>query len=120
MSYAVQMKTFILSLLALALGACSSVEMINSPTTSSDGGCTVTVWPTRAQAVKRGELEELCIINGTSAFSFSHTVATAIAKHKSKACECGASNVYIESRRETGLEVATVTMVAFRFVKKPN
>nr|MBL8412739.1 hypothetical protein [Dechloromonas sp.] len=113
------MKKPLLSLLALSLAACSSVEMINAPTTSSDGGCTVTVWPTRAQAIKRGEIEELCIINGSSAFSFTHTVATAIAKHKSKACDCGASNVYIESRRETGLEVATVTMVAFRFVKPP-
>lgn len=64
-----------------------------------------------------GEIEELCIINGTSSGSFSHSVATAIAKHKDKACACGATNVYVESRREGTLDVASVTLVAFKVVK---
>lgn len=109
-------NALLISIACLVVAGCSSVEMIDGPRTSTDGGCTVTVWQTRAQAVKRGEIEELCIINGTSQFSFSHTVGTAIEKHKSKACSCGANNVFIESRQETGWHLATVTMVAFRFV----
>ncbi|OQA30070.1 MAG: hypothetical protein BWY57_03064 [Betaproteobacteria bacterium ADurb.Bin341] len=50
--------------------------------------------------------------------SFVHTVATAIEKHKNKACACGATDVYIQSRIETGWDIAQVTMVAFRYKSK--
>lgn len=53
------------------------------------------VFSSLESAKANGEIEELCIITGTSSGSFSHTVATAIKKHKNKACEYGADNVYI-------------------------
>lgn len=47
-----------------------------------------------------------------------HTSATAIEKHKGKACSCGANAVYVQSRHDPGgLDLATVTMVAFRYRK---
>jgi hypothetical protein len=97
---------------------CSTVEPIgdsgvHSP---SSADCDVTVHQTYQQAIKRGPIEELCIINGTSSGSFSHTVQTAINKHKNKACGCGATNVYIQSRSDSGWDVATVSLVAFRYV----
>jgi hypothetical protein len=91
------------------------VEVISDATPIS-GKCHVTVYQTEAQAKKHGEIEELCIIMGTSSGSFSHTVRTAIDKHKDKACACGATDVYVQSRQHSGLDVASVTMVAFRFV----
>ncbi|MDZ7596295.1 MAG: hypothetical protein U0932_16770 [Thiobacillus sp.] len=80
----------------------------------------MTVYQTMNQALKKGQIEELCVISGTSSGSFSHTVSTAIGKHKSKACQCGASNVYIQSQRNGTMDVASVTMVAFRFSGKKS
>lgn len=113
------MRKLAITMLAIPIiASCASVEMIeDAPQAVSTGACQVRVFQTRAQAEKRGKIEELCIINGTSSGSFSHTVATAIDKHKSKACGCGANNVYVESRTQSGLDVATVTMVAFRFAE---
>jgi hypothetical protein len=110
-----------LSIIGLTiLGGCSSVEPISdSPAPPvSPAKCNVAVHPTYQQAIKSGPIEELCIINGTSSGSFSHTVQTAINKHKSKACACGATNVYIQSRSDSGLDVATVSLVAFRYVEQ--
>lgn len=99
------------------LTACSSVQMMDgSDGVNVSGSCAVRVFMTKGAAEKVGPIDELCIINGSSSGSFSHTVATAIEKHKGKACGCGATNVYVESRRESTLDVATVTLVAFRFV----
>lgn len=109
----------VIAALLLALGACSTVEMLDGSTANSAANsCEVTVYQTLKQAEKNGQIEELCIITGTSSGSFSHTVATAVAKHKSKACQCGASNVYIQSRADGDVGIANVTMVAFRYINK--
>jgi hypothetical protein len=106
-------------LIAVAfLAGCSSVEVISQGDSIASSSCQVKVYQTQLQALKGGLIEELCIISGTSSGSFDHTISTAIEKHKNKACACGASNVYIESRTHTGLDVAAVTMVAFRYVVK--
>lgn len=102
----------------IVVTACSSVEMIDGvaslPLSES---CNVRIFQTRSQAEKIGDIEEVCIVNGTSSGSFSHTVQTAISKHKSKVCRCGTDMAYIESRRESGLDVATVTLIGFRITK---
>jgi len=92
--------------------------MDGSEANVSNGTCNVAVYQTRAQATKKGEIEELCVINGTSAPGFVNTVAAAIEKHKRKACGCGASNVFIESRHESGWDTSSVTLIAFRYVTK--
>jgi uncharacterized protein YceK len=113
------MKILIALITLLILSGCSNVEMLEDSTSNiADKDCNVTVYQTLNQAEKHGQIEEMCIITGTSSGSFSHTVATAVAKHKNKACQCGATNVYIQSRAEGDLGLANVTMVAFRFVNK--
>lgn len=97
---------------------CSSIDVISNDAPIPEGRCSVTVYQTRGQALKHGAIDELCIINGTSSGSFSHTISTAVQKHKDKACSCGATRVFIESRSESGWDVATVTLVAFRYLEK--
>jgi hypothetical protein len=105
----------------LAMG-CSSVQPIADVQLPSipSSECNVTVYATEAQARKLGEIEQVCIIEGTSSGSFVHTPDTAIAKHKGKACECGVENVFIQSRQPMGMDVASVSMVAFRYVHTPR
>ncbi len=71
-------------------------------------------------AKAKGDIEELCIITGTSAGSWSHTVATAIHKHKDRACEYGADNVYIQAQDAGTLGTASVTLIGFRYKKPPQ
>lgn len=102
----------------LALVGCTSVTTMDGRDLTSvpSSSCDVTVYQTYQQAIAGGPIEELCVINGTSSWSFVHTSATAIAKHKDKACACGANRVYVQSRHDTGgWDLATVTMVAFRY-----
>lgn len=111
-------KTLVALAAVLLLSGCSSVTIIEPSAKISDDKCHVKVYQTIRQAEKYGEIEELCVITGTSSGSFSHTVATAISKHKDKACACGATDVYIQSRNETGWDIAQVTMIAFRYITK--
>lgn len=100
----------------LLLSACSSVTMLDAGAVKPVAGtCNVTVYQTIKQAEKNGAIEELCIVTGTSSGSFDHSVATAIGKHKDKVCQCGATNAYIQSRSEGGMDLATVTLVGFRY-----
>jgi hypothetical protein len=92
------------------------MQLLSSEATPISGACEVTVYLTRAQATANGDIEEMCIINGTTSGSFRHTIDNAIAMHKDKTCECGATNVYVESRSDTGTGLATVSMIAFEFV----
>lgn len=97
------------------MSACTYVTPLSqqqSPALPDD--CPIQVYMTYQQAVQEGPLEELCVIDGNSSRSFVHTVAVAIEKHKQKACACGATAVYVQSQRQTGWELATVQMVAFR------
>lgn len=116
---------FLVAALPLAIvliSGCSSVQPIGGNQASSipEGLCNVTVYNTEAQARRNGNLEEVCIIEGTSSGSFFHTTATAIAKHKDKACGCGVDNVYVQSRQPMGMSVASVSMVAFRYIEGAN
>ena len=110
-------KILIVLFSTVLLNACTSMTRID---TSVNGEiphdkCNVTVYQTLRQAEKGGTIKELCIISGTSSGSFSHTIETAIAKHKDKACQCGASKVYVESRSVGGWGLAKVTLVAFEY-----
>lgn len=102
----------------LVLSACSSVTMMDgSSGPMSEAACDVRVFQTQAQAMKQGAIEELCIITGDTSFRFSHHSSEAIAKHKGKACGCGATNVYVQSRMDGDIGMqGQVTMVAFRYV----
>lgn len=105
----------------LVLSACSSVTMMDgSDGPVSETACDVRVFQTQAQAMKQGAIEELCIITGDTSLRFPHHSSEAIAKHKDKACGCGASNVYVQSRLDGDIGMqGQVTMVAFRYVGAP-
>jgi|GEM_PF-1926399 hypothetical protein len=115
------MKIQIPLAVVFVIAGCSSVIMMDgSEGPMSDKSCDVRVFQTHAQALKQGPIDELCTIEGTSAPGFDHSVPAAIAKHKDKACGCGATGVYVQSRSQPGVlsGPATVSMVAFRYVSQ--
>lgn len=114
------MRKSLALIVLLYLAGCSSIHDIASKPPVDEQSCNVTVYQTKGQALKNGDIEELCVITGTSSGSFIHSVAVAIEKHKDKACSCGATNVYIESREETWWELAKVSMVAFKYTTEKN
>jgi len=96
---------------------CASVQPLGDHVLPPLSNCNVKVFSSLESAKANGDIEELCIITGTSSGSFSHTVATAIQKHKDKACECGVDNVYIQAQDAGTLGTASVTLVGFRYKK---
>jgi hypothetical protein len=113
------MKILALTFAALCMTACASVQPLGSGMALSLGNCYVKVFCSLESAKAGGDIEELCMISGTSSGSFSHTVATAVQKHKDKACDCGADNVYIQAQDAGTLGTASVTLIGFRY-KKPS
>ena len=77
--------------------ATGSVRMIENATTYKSGSCEVTVYQTKNQAMENGMTKEICIVEGSSAFSFDHSTEGAIKNNISKICQCGVRNAYIES-----------------------
>jgi hypothetical protein len=108
-------KFLVGSLVVLFSTSCASVSTLKAADPISPGDCSVTVHSSLDAAKSKGEIEELCIVSGTSSGSFSHTVATAIEKHKNKACGCGAKDVYIQAQDAGTLGTASVTLVGFRY-----
>jgi len=76
------MKVMIVIAGAVLVSACSSVTPITNDHMVLDYSerCSVTVYQTEADALKGGEIEELCVIDGTSSGSFNHSSSTAIKK----------------------------------------
>jgi len=110
-------STCLLLIATLAMIGCASVTPLQNANKQSLANCEVKVWASRQSAQDVGKLKELCLITGTSSMSFSHTVATAIEKHKRDACACGATNVYIQHQDPGTLGTASVSLVAFEFEK---
>ena len=110
-------KNLLYLLIAIAISGCTSVVVLEKSDVQMSSSCQVKVWASKESALQQGKINELCLITGTSSMSFSHTVGTAIEKNKSKACECGASDVYIQAQDAGTLGTASVSLVAFRFAK---
>jgi len=106
----------VLLMLAITAG-CASISTLKNAESIPESQCEITVFSSFESAKAKGEIEELCIISGTSSGSFSHTVATAIEKHKRKACSCGADKVYVQAQDAGTLGTASVTLVAFRYLE---
>lgn len=109
------MKGIVLIFSALFISACASVQLLGNGMAQPLGNCNVKVFSSLESARAGGKIEELCIITGTSSGSLSHTVATAISKHKNTACECGADNVYIQAQDAGALGTASVTLIGFKY-----
>lgn len=113
------MKALIIaSVVASSLSACSSITAMDGSEVDASrapASCDVRVYQTYQAAIKQGPIEELCVINGSASMSFDKSVSGTINRHKTKACACGAQDVYIQSRSGgDGFSDVTVSMVAFR------
>ena len=97
---------------------CASVTMLEGNAPKKLSNCEVKVWMSKEKAQEVGKINEICLITGTSSGSFSHTVATAVEKSKTLACDCGATNVYIQAQDAGTLGTASVSLVGFEFTKK--
>ncbi len=113
-----QTKFIYLLLLVASISGCASVVALDKSALPIASSCQVKVWSSKESAIQEGKIQELCLITGTSSMSFSHTVGTAIEKNKSKACECGSTDVYIQAQDAGTFGTASVSLVAFRFLKK--
>lgn len=112
-----------LCFILLELGcSTATVRMVDDIGHYSVGTCKVNVYQTKTKALEAGEITEVCIVSGTSAFSWDHSIEGAIRKNIEKICECGVTNAYIESRHtqsEMGIKgVSHVTLVGFRYKNK--
>jgi hypothetical protein len=98
--------------------ATGSVTMIGSAATYKGGSCEVTVYQTKSEAVANGMTKEVCIVEGSSAYSFDHSTEGAIKNNISKMCQCSVSSAYIESaHRESKMGmngVSYINMIGFR------
>ncbi len=112
------MKIFFALTLFFTLVSCSSITVIKYAEPLSKENCEVEFYSSKDEALKKGEIEELCMITGTSSTEFG-TVSDAINKHRRKACKCGASNIYLSAQDPgmTGWSNASANIVAFRYKK---
>jgi hypothetical protein len=113
-------KALLLATMMLFSGGCANMTILKKaePLPSN---CDIRVFSS-LDALKSEEkpFEELCIITGTSSGSFSHTVATAINKHKQKACKCGANAVYLQAQDAGTLGTASATLVGIKISNQEN
>ncbi|WP_156167963.1 hypothetical protein [Vogesella sp. EB] len=98
--------------------ATGSVRMIGNAATYKSGSCEVTVYQTKNQAIENGMTKEICIVEGSSAFSFDHSTEGAIKNNISKLCQCGVKSAYIESAHiesQMGMkEISYINLVGFK------
>lgn len=71
--------------------------MIGQTSTYKSGSCEVRIYQTKSQAVEGGMTREVYIVEGSSAFSFDHSIEGAIKNNIDKVCRCGVSKAYVES-----------------------
>lgn len=92
-------KTLAVASIALASGCASTdVTMLNGQAIYTNGACSVEVFQTKASAEKRGQIHELCVVEGSTAMSFKTGFDGAIENTIKGVCSCGANKAYVQSR----------------------
>ena len=105
---------------AAFVSACAtgSVRMLGEATTYKSGSCEVVVYQTRDLAVNNGMTKEVCVVEGSSAFSFDHSIDGAIKNNIDKVCKCGVTKAYVSTAHtesEMGIKgVSYVNIVGFK------
>lgn len=106
------------AVVCLAGCATGSIRMIGQVATYTSGTCQVTVYQTKEEAANAGIRREICVVEGSSAFSFDHSIEGAIKNNINKICQCGANKAYVISAHtesEMGIKgVSYVNMVGFQ------
>ena len=104
-----------LTLLGCATG---SVQMIGDVKTYKTGDCLVSVFQTKTKAIENGLKTEVCVVEGSSAFSFDHSIEGAIKNNISKICECGVNKAYVKAAHtgsQMGIKgVSYVNLIGFK------
>ena len=92
-------KFFAILTLVIFVSSCAtgSVRIIGNVSTYKSGSCEVKVYQTKTQAIENGLKKEVCVIEGSSAFSFDHSIEGAIKNNIQKVCQCGVNKAYVES-----------------------
>ena len=102
------------------LSACAtgSVRMLEGAVSYKSGDCEVLVYPSKDQAIENGMTKEVCMVEGSSAFSWDHSIDGAIKNNIGKVCSCGVTKAYLVSAHtdsEMGIRgVSYVNLVGFR------
>ncbi len=113
-------KLFPIFIIFSHLSGCAtgSVRMIGNSTIYKSGSCEVTVYQTKNQAIESGMTKEICVVEGSSAFSFDHSTEGAIKNNINKICQCGVKNAYIESAHtesQMGLKgISYINLIGFK------
>ena len=113
-------KLFSMFIIFIYLSGCAtgSVRMIGHAATYKSGSCEVNVYQTKSQAIENGMTKEVCIVEGSSAFSFDHSIEGAIKNNIDKICQCGVTKAYVESAHtesEMGIKgVSYINLVGFK------
>jgi hypothetical protein len=98
--------------------ATGSVWMIGDVTTYKSSSCEVKVYQTKNQAIESGMTKEVCVVEGSSAFSFDHSIEGAIKNNIDKICKCGVTKAYVQSAHmesRMGIKgVSYVNLVGFK------
>lgn len=95
----IKLKFIVILIASICISACAtgSVRMIENVSTYKSGNCEVKVYQTKTQAIESGLKKEVCVVEGSSAFSFDHSIEGAIKNNIKKVCECGVNKAYVES-----------------------
>jgi hypothetical protein len=92
--------------------------MIEGSSTYKAGSCEVEIYQTKTAALEHGLKTEVCVVEGSSAFSFDHSIEGAVKNNIRKICSCGVSKAYIESAHtesQMGIKgVSYVNLVGFK------
>lgn len=109
---------FITVALLLVSCATGSVRMIGGSSNYKSGSCEVQVFQTKSAAIENGLQKEVCVVEGSSAFSFDHSIEGAVKNNIKKVCSCGVSKAYIESAHtesQKGIKgVSYVNLIGFK------
>lgn len=103
------------AVITLMLAGCAgpTTRMVGDTEVLRDGSCHVTVYQTKSAAVEAGLKREICVVEGTSQFSFDHTIQGAIRKNIKGICGCGANKAYVASAHsESQLGVRNLSHVS--------
>ena len=98
--------------------AATPVTPVDETMQVNDKGCNVTVYQSSFFALKNGEIEEICFIEGTLSGVTKNSAEKVVKNNVHAACKCGTDNVYLMSRSEPDGTSAHVVMVAFRYVNE--
>jgi len=113
-------KYLLLIIISAFLSGCAtgSMRMIGNIETYKNGNCEIKIYQTKTQAIESGMVKEICIVEGSSAFSFDHSIEGAIKNNIKKLCACGVSKAYIESghtQAQMGIKgVSYINLVGFK------